>query len=117
MSDRFTSTPGLTAAVDGTRLTVTLDSPTRRNALDDTSMSALIKNLEAAAIDDELRVILLRGAGGDFCSGFDIVGRNADRDHKPRTAHTIGSWVSNNSGMSRLAWTLILRWMLAVRGL
>jgi 2-(1,2-epoxy-1,2-dihydrophenyl)acetyl-CoA isomerase len=49
-------------------------------------MSTLIRNLEAAATDDELRVILLRGAGGDFCSGFDIVGRNADRNHKPRTA-------------------------------
>ena len=86
MSDRFTSTAGLTATVDGTRLTLTLDSPTRRNALDDTSMAAFIHNLEAAAIDDELRVIVVRGAGVDFCSGFDIVGRNADSDHKPRTA-------------------------------
>jgi 2-(1,2-epoxy-1,2-dihydrophenyl)acetyl-CoA isomerase len=86
MSDRFTSTAGLTATVDGTRLTITLDSPTRRNALDDTSMTAFIRNLEAAAIDDELRVILVRGNGSDFCSGFDIVGRNADAGHKPRTA-------------------------------
>jgi 2-(1,2-epoxy-1,2-dihydrophenyl)acetyl-CoA isomerase len=86
MSERFMSTAGLTAGVDGTRLTLTLDSPTRRNALDDTSMAALIENLEAAATDDELRVILLAGNGADFCSGFDIVGRNAGADHKPRTA-------------------------------
>jgi 2-(1,2-epoxy-1,2-dihydrophenyl)acetyl-CoA isomerase len=86
MSDRFTSTAGLTAEVEGSRLTLTLDRPTQRNTLDDTSMSALIKNLEAVATDDELRVILLRGAGENFCSGFDIVARNADRDHKPRTA-------------------------------
>jgi 2-(1,2-epoxy-1,2-dihydrophenyl)acetyl-CoA isomerase len=86
MSDRFRSTGGLSAEVDGGTLTLTLDRPAQRNALDDSSMSTLIRNLEAAATDDELRVILLRGAGGDFCSGFDIVGRNADRNHKPRTA-------------------------------
>ena len=85
MNDRFTSVPGLTAEVQGPRLILTLDRPTQRNALDDESMMVLIANLEAAATDDELRVILLRGAGADFCSGFDIVGRNSDRDRKPRT--------------------------------
>ena len=86
MSERFTSTAGLTAEVEGTQLTLTLDRPAQRNALDDASMAALIANLEAAATDDALRVILLRGAGADFCSGFDIVGRNAGTNHKPRTA-------------------------------
>jgi len=86
MSDQFVSVPGLSAEVDGTRLTLTIDRPTHRNALDDASMAAFIDNLEAAATDDELRVVLIRGAGDDFCSGFDIVGRNAARDRKPRTA-------------------------------
>jgi 2-(1,2-epoxy-1,2-dihydrophenyl)acetyl-CoA isomerase len=86
MSERFTSTAGLTAEVEGTQLTLTLDRPAQRNALDDASMAALIANLEAAATDDALRVILLRGAGADFCSGFDIVERNAGTNHKPRTA-------------------------------
>jgi 2-(1,2-epoxy-1,2-dihydrophenyl)acetyl-CoA isomerase len=86
VSIEFVSTPGLSADVEGTRLTLTINRPTHRNALDDASMAAFIDNLEAAATDDELRVVLIRGAGDDFCSGFDIVGRNAARDRKPRTA-------------------------------
>lgn len=86
MSAELVSVPGLTADVQGARLTLTIDRPAHRNALDDASMAAFVDNLEAAATDDELRVVLIRGAGNDFCSGFDIVGRNAVRDRKPRTA-------------------------------
>lgn len=86
MSDEFVSTDGLGAEVEAGRLTLTIDRPSHRNALTDTSMAALIDNLETAATHDELRVIVIRGAGADFCSGFDIVGRNTGRDTKPRTA-------------------------------
>ena len=86
MSDRFVSTDGLSAQVDETRLTLTFDRPSHRNALTDASMAAFIDNLEAAATHDELRVIVIRGAGTDFCSGFDIIGRNTERNTRPRTA-------------------------------
>lgn len=86
MSDEFCSTAGLDAQIDSAQLTLTINRPSHRNALDDAAMAALIANLEAAATHDQLRVILVRSAGSDFCSGFDIVGRNAERDHKPRTA-------------------------------
>jgi 2-(1,2-epoxy-1,2-dihydrophenyl)acetyl-CoA isomerase len=86
MSGGFVTTTGLSAEVAGPRLTLTIDRPKQRNALDDTSMAAFIANLEAAAIDDNLRVIVVRGADQNFCSGFDIVGRNAAREVKPRTA-------------------------------
>jgi 2-(1,2-epoxy-1,2-dihydrophenyl)acetyl-CoA isomerase len=86
MTGEFVSVPGLTADVDGVRLTLTIDRPSHRNALDDSSMAAFVDNLELAATDDELRVVLIQGAGENFCSGFDIVGRNAARDRKPRTA-------------------------------
>jgi 2-(1,2-epoxy-1,2-dihydrophenyl)acetyl-CoA isomerase len=86
MSDEFVSTAGLSAEVDGTRLTLTIDRPRRRNAFDDATMAAFIDNLEAAATHDELRVILVRGARHDFCSGFDLVDRNLPRERKPRTA-------------------------------
>lgn len=86
MSPEFVSVPGLNAAVNGTRLTLTIDRPRHRNALDDVSMAAFIDNLTLAAIHDGLRVVVIRGAGENFCSGFDIVGRNAPREHKPRTA-------------------------------
>ncbi len=48
-------------------------------------MAALISNLETASTDEEVRAVLLCGDGEDFCSGFDIVGRNAQRDVRPRT--------------------------------
>lgn len=86
MNAEFVSVPGFKAEVDGARLTLTIDRPSHRNALDDVSMAAFIDNVTTAATHDDLRVVVIRGAGENFCSGFDIVGRNAAREHKPRTA-------------------------------
>lgn len=83
---RYQSVVGLRAEVDGALLVLTLDRPSHRNALDDTSMAGLIAALGAASTDDALRAVLLTGEGGDFCSGFDIVGRNVTTEVKPRTA-------------------------------
>jgi 2-(1,2-epoxy-1,2-dihydrophenyl)acetyl-CoA isomerase len=52
-----------------------MESP-RRNALDDSSVASLVAALEDAGQDDGVRAVLLTGTGDDFCSGFDIVGRN-----------------------------------------
>jgi 2-(1,2-epoxy-1,2-dihydrophenyl)acetyl-CoA isomerase len=65
-------------------LTLRLDRPEKRNAIDDVMMSALIGALESAATDGT-RVIVLEGAGEHFCGGADIVARNAASDSgKPR---------------------------------
>ncbi|RAY16276.1 enoyl-CoA hydratase/isomerase family protein [Actinomadura craniellae] len=85
MGERYTSVNGLRAETSGPVLRLTLDRPDRRNVLDDTSMAALVRNLEGAATDDGLRAVLLSGAGEDFCGGFDIVGRNAPQENRPRT--------------------------------
>ncbi|MFV2178556.1 enoyl-CoA hydratase/isomerase family protein [Actinomadura sp. LOL_016] len=87
MEDPYAPVEGLRTAVEEGVLRLTLDRPGHRNALDDTSMAALIRALESAATDDALRAVLLDGADGDFCSGFDIVGRNArtSGDARPRT--------------------------------
>ncbi len=65
-------------------LTVTLERPQRRNALDDTMVAELIATVEAAGQDESVRVIVLRAQGDDFCSGFDIVARNAATGPRPR---------------------------------
>jgi 2-(1,2-epoxy-1,2-dihydrophenyl)acetyl-CoA isomerase len=57
-------------------LTLRLDRPDKRNAIDDVMMLALIAALETAATDGT-RVIVLEGTGGHFCGGADIVARNA----------------------------------------
>lgn len=85
---RYASVPGLDVETDDAGvLRLVLNRPGRRNALDDTSMEGLIRTLEAAATDDGLRAVLLTGEGEDFCSGFDIVGRNRRGEDapKPRT--------------------------------
>lgn len=76
---------GLGAALDDGLLRITLDRPTKRNALDDACVGALIQHLEDANQDEDVRAILLDSTGDDFCTGFDVIARNADApDRKPR---------------------------------
>lgn len=77
MAGTYASAAGLDVWVEDAILRLALNAPERRNALSDGSMAALIRALEQAATDDRLRAVLLQGAGADFCSGFDIVARNA----------------------------------------
>ena len=51
---------------------ITLNRPEKRNALNDELMGALLDALERAAADESVRVVLIRGAGVDFCAGMDI---------------------------------------------
>lgn len=69
---------------DDATLTLRLDRPDKRNAIDDEIMTGLIRALESAATDDALRVIVLEGAGDHFCAGADIVARNTSGAGKPR---------------------------------
>jgi len=71
---------GLTVALDGSTLRVTLDKADRRNAIDDVMMRGLVDTFTAAATDEQVRVIVLAGAGNHFCGGADIVARNAPKD-------------------------------------
>jgi 2-(1,2-epoxy-1,2-dihydrophenyl)acetyl-CoA isomerase len=75
-----------TSCNDDGVLTITLDRIAARNAIDDEMMRALLDAFEGAATDDRVRVVLLQGAGDHFCSGADLVARNADTGGpKPRT--------------------------------
>jgi 2-(1,2-epoxy-1,2-dihydrophenyl)acetyl-CoA isomerase len=51
---------------------VTLDRPTRRNALSPDFREKFTDVLDAVMADADTRVIVLTGAGGNFCSGGDI---------------------------------------------
>jgi 2-(1,2-epoxy-1,2-dihydrophenyl)acetyl-CoA isomerase len=66
-------------------LTLRLDRPEKRNAIDDATMLGLIAAIETASADDDVRVIVIEGAGEHFCAGADIIARNASSDRKPRT--------------------------------
>ena len=56
----------------GAVATVTLDRPDRRNALDPALLDALAEGFTSLARDDEVRVIVLQGAGSAFCAGADL---------------------------------------------
>ena len=53
-------------------LTLTLDRPDKRNALSAALIEALHAALERADLDAEVRVVMLRGEGKDFCAGADL---------------------------------------------
>ena len=51
---------------------ITLNRPEKRNAITSEMMSALLEALRRAADDSSVRVLLIRGAGKDFCAGLDL---------------------------------------------
>jgi methylglutaconyl-CoA hydratase len=53
-------------------LTLTLDRPHKRNALSSALIEALHQALDRADLDADVRVVVLRGAGKDFCAGADL---------------------------------------------
>ncbi len=58
--------------------TVTLNRPDRRNALTGPLAGHLAKAIETLNDDDAVSVIVIRGAGGAFCSGLDLKEFNLD---------------------------------------
>jgi len=53
-------------------LTLTLDRPEKRNALSGALIEALHQALGRADLDADVRVVMLRGEGKDFCAGADL---------------------------------------------
>ncbi len=52
--------------------TLTLNRPERKNALNKALVAALGEGITELALDEEVRCIVLTGAGGSFCSGADL---------------------------------------------
>ncbi|MGC2168242.1 MAG: enoyl-CoA hydratase-related protein [Acidimicrobiales bacterium] len=91
-------------AVDNRVATITLNVPEKRNRLSFLMRREFVNALKVAEADDEVTVVLVRGAGPSFCAGYDLsVPRGDDdeehtddapkyyRDHDERTAGWIES--------------------------
>ena len=76
------STP-LAVSRDGGVLTLTLNRPDKRNALSAALVEALHRALESAELDSDVRVVLVTGAGKDFCAGADLEELLASADAPP----------------------------------
>jgi len=64
--------PAILESLESGVLTLTLDRPARRNALDAATITALHARLVAAGEDRAVRTVVLTGAGGAFSAGADL---------------------------------------------
>src|SRR5689334_12664928 len=51
---------------------IRLNRPEKRNALNDAVIAGLKDGLKNASVDERVRVVVIAGAGKDFCSGADL---------------------------------------------
>ncbi len=58
---------------------ITLNRPEKRNALDGPTRSALLRALAAADADPQVRVVIVAGAGKDFCAGYDLAPEEGEK--------------------------------------
>jgi methylglutaconyl-CoA hydratase len=59
-------------AVDNSVASITLNRPEKRNALNDALIAEIKRGLTNASQDQSVRVVVISGAGKDFCSGADL---------------------------------------------
>ena len=59
-------------SVDGAIARVTLNRPEKRNALNDAVIAGIKEGLKQAGRDDNVKAVVISGAGKDFCSGADL---------------------------------------------
>lgn len=60
------------ATRNGAILTVTINRPKRRNAIDRATSEAIAAAMDAFDADDTLSIAILTGAGDHFCAGMDL---------------------------------------------
>lgn len=68
------------------RVTITIDRPQRRNAINDAFLRELNAALDVAERDSDCRVVVLEGKDGTFCTGmdFETVSEGARERHQAR---------------------------------
>jgi 2-(1,2-epoxy-1,2-dihydrophenyl)acetyl-CoA isomerase len=103
------------ASRDGDVLRLTLDRPSRRNALSHSMIDELAGLLTDATTDDSLRAIHIRGAGADFCAGADWVTSNS-ADRRPRTGDLIRRIPQTANRVIELVHSVQLPVVCSVRG-
>ena len=64
--------PEILTETNDSILTITLNRPEKRNALNDALIGDLKNALQTGDKDETLRAVVIKGAGKDFCSGADL---------------------------------------------
>jgi 2-(1,2-epoxy-1,2-dihydrophenyl)acetyl-CoA isomerase len=81
-----TGTDYVLARVEDRVATITLNRPERRNALSTEMFGALEIALDAAERANDVRAVVLTGAGGAFCAGGDVKGMDEANSSGERDA-------------------------------
>jgi enoyl-CoA hydratase/carnithine racemase len=71
-------------------VTVTLNRPQRKNAINGAMWDELLAVFREVADRDGDRVLVLTGAEGNFCSGADLAGDEGDRPHQLALMRHVG---------------------------
>ena len=71
--------PDLIVERHGAVLLATMNRPKRKNAMTLQMFGRMRDAWREASEDDEIRCIVLTGAGGDFCAGMDLRGLSGDK--------------------------------------
>ncbi|MCW8086902.1 enoyl-CoA hydratase/isomerase family protein [Sabulicella glaciei] len=87
----MTEAPPVLVSREGPVVHVTLNRPTRRNAIGGGMGEALDALLEELRGDSTARVVVLRGAGGHFCAGLDLKEVAASPDAQQARNRAIGA--------------------------
>ena len=80
-----TGTDDLLARVENRVAVLTFNRPDRRNALSTGMYEGIATALPAIEADDDIRVVMVTGAGGAFCAGGDVKAMN--ESHVTGTGH------------------------------
>lgn len=62
----------LKTRIDDNVARITIDRPTRKNAMTQAMWREIVQILHQLAAEPSIRVVVLSGTGGDFCAGADI---------------------------------------------
>jgi enoyl-CoA hydratase/carnithine racemase len=93
------TTEHITCETDGTLLIVTLNRPQKLNAYTGQMGAELTDAFVRADADDNIRAVIVTGAGRAFCAGADVSGGAASFDTSG--AHGAGVFAAPKSGGSR----------------
>jgi 2-(1,2-epoxy-1,2-dihydrophenyl)acetyl-CoA isomerase len=92
--------------VEGHVATLTLNRPDRLNAMDGELLAAVLASLEAHAEDDDVRVVIMTGAGRGFCAGGDLRllgARGGGKDAAAESATSVATRVRDMRGLTEIS--------------
>ena len=84
--------------------TITLNRPESLNSLDEPLLEEWVDALHHAESDDDVRVVVLRGAGRSFCSGYTM---DQSREYADVSSHE--GWVGRQDWNRKISTTWHLR--------